>query len=246
MKLLIVNGFRKEYDLTFTTEKLKEKYKVNFCMWDQIKDIQKFIHKTNPDLIIASSEAALFVTDYDIPMILLQPVVDKKELKKLYPNENFDFLPDKPSKKASFIEILINEEDRILDKEKIKKYFADKCIKTFIYDDDLNGPKNVFPILISEKVKIFQIFKEKKFDFVDPLIVNNFTTEELKEILVKAVVWDNTEIILFEGLGVCAYSDGIKMFDYNTEYEFKTKEEFLEAVKKIKPKNNCEEIFLKF
>ena len=244
MKLLLVNGFRKEYDLTLTAKKLKEEgFKVEFCEWKHPDDVKKCIEKIKPDLIIASSEAALFITDYDIPMILVQPIVDKKELNKLYPNKNLNFLPDKPSKKASFIKVLLDKEDKILDIKKIETFFEDRCVIHFAYDEKaFNVNKDILPMIIFERVEIFQIFKEKKFNF-NHLIMNTFTIEELEEILHKAIAWDKTEIILVEGLNIFAYTDKIKMYNDYTQYEFKTKEEFLEAVRKIK-KTNCEKMFL--
>jgi len=122
MKLMYINGQRKEYDLTIPAEKIKEEgFEGEFCEWKHPDDVKKCIEKIKPDLIIASSEVALFITDYDIPMVLLQPIVNKDELKKVYPTQNFDFLPDKPSKKASYIEVLIDKKDLILSKKKIKK-----------------------------------------------------------------------------------------------------------------------------
>jgi len=246
MKIMFVNGQRKEYDLTIPAEKIKEEgFEGEFCEWKHPDDVKKCIDKIKPDLIIASSEVALFITDYDIPMVLLQPIVNKDELKKVYPTQNFDFLPDKPFKRASFIKILIDKEDTILDKNKIETFFEDKCVTHFDYDEKaFNVTKDILPMIVSEEVRVFQIFKKKKFNF-DPLIIDTFTTEELIEILNKSIAWDSMEIVLLEDLGICGYSSGIKMFNYISNYEFKTKEEFLEAVRNIKEENkSCESIIL--
>ena len=246
MKIMFVNGQRKEYDLTIPAEKIKEEgFKGEFCEQKHPDDVKKCIEKIKPDLIIASSEVALFITDYDIPMILLQPIVNKYELKKVYPTQNFDFLPDKPSNKADYIEVLIDKKDLILSKKKIKKTFRDKKVTPFSYDEKkLDKLKDVFPLMILEKVRTFKMLKEKKYSFV-PTIMRTFTNEELEEILENAIAWDCCEIVLYEDLGIFGYRDRIKMFKYISNYEFKTKEEFLEAVRNIKKENKvCESIIL--
>jgi len=68
MKLLYVNGFREDYNLSSTYLRLKEAgFDIEPCQWKYGDDVRgkidECIKKIKPDMIIASSTAGLFVTD---------------------------------------------------------------------------------------------------------------------------------------------------------------------------------------
>jgi len=73
-------------------------------------------------------------------------------------------------------------------------------------------------------------------------IRNFFSKEELKEITSKAMAFDDFEIVIPPIL-ITGYDDGVKIVNYEKNYEFKSKEEFLEFLKTIK-KTKCEIIYL--
>jgi len=73
-------------------------------------------------------------------------------------------------------------------------------------------------------------------------ITNFFSKEELKEIVSKAMVFDDFEIVIPPIL-ITGYDDGVKIANYEKNYEFKSKEEFLEFLKTLK-KTECETIYL--
>ena len=82
MKLMYVNGFREDNKLSSTYLRLKEAgFDIEPCQWkygDWCKEKNRWIYKKiKPDLIVASSIAGLFVTDYDVPVILINPEIEK-------------------------------------------------------------------------------------------------------------------------------------------------------------------------
>ena len=72
-------------------------------------------------------------------------------------------------------------------------------------------------------------------------ITNFFSKEELKEIVSKAMVFDDFEIVIPPIL-ITGYDDGVKIANYEKDYTL-TKEEFLEFLKTLK-KTECETIYL--
>jgi len=72
-------------------------------------------------------------------------------------------------------------------------------------------------------------------------ITNFFSKEELKEIVSKAMAFDDFEIVIPPIL-ITGYDDGVKIANYEKDYTL-TKEEFLEFLKTLK-KTECETIYL--
>jgi len=72
-------------------------------------------------------------------------------------------------------------------------------------------------------------------------ITNLFSKEELKEIVSKAMAFDDFEIVIPPIL-ITGYDDGVKIANYEKDYTL-TKEEFLEFLKTMK-KTECETIYL--
>ena len=72
-------------------------------------------------------------------------------------------------------------------------------------------------------------------------ITNFFSKEELKEIVSKAMIFDDFEIVITPLL-IIGYDDEVKIVNYEENYTL-TKEEFLEFLKTLK-KIECETIFL--
>jgi len=72
-------------------------------------------------------------------------------------------------------------------------------------------------------------------------ITNLFSEEELKEIVSKAMAFDDFEIWIPPIL-ITGYDDGVKIANYEKDYTL-TKEEFLEFLKTLK-KTECETIYL--
>jgi hypothetical protein len=133
MKIVYVNGFREDDKLSSTYLKLKETgFDIFACQWkygdDVRKKIDECIKKVKPDLIIASSTAGLFVTDYDIPVILINPVVDKKDLEKIFSDKDFSNYPLKPSNKSPYIKIFLGKNDELLDYKKSMDFFKSRDI----------------------------------------------------------------------------------------------------------------------
>ena len=72
-------------------------------------------------------------------------------------------------------------------------------------------------------------------------ITNLFSKEELKEIVSKAMAFDDFEIVIPPIL-ITGYDDGVKIANYEKDYTL-TKEKFLEFLKTLK-KTECETIYL--
>ena len=150
MKLLYVNGFREDYNLSSTYLRLKEAgFNIEPCQWKYGDDVRvkidECIKKIKPDMIIASSTAGLFVTDYDIPVVLINPVVDRKDLEKLYPNKNFNSYPLQPANKSPYIEVVVGEKDDRLDYKKTLEFFKDR--EFVILSNEGHRLKNLKPLI---------------------------------------------------------------------------------------------------
>ena len=159
MKLLYVNGFREDYNLSSTYLKLKEAgFDIEHCQWkygDNVRaKIDECIKKIKPDMIIASSTAGLFVTDYDIPVILINPVVDRKDLEKLYPDKDFSSYPLKPANKSPYIEVVVGEKDEVLDFRKALEFFKDR--EFIILSNEGHRLKDIE--LVKKEIKNYKIF----------------------------------------------------------------------------------------
>ena len=151
MKLMYVNGFREDDKLSSTYLRLKEAgFDIEPCQWkygDDVKrKIDECVKKIKPDLIIASSTAGLFVTDYDIPVVLINPVVDRRDLEKLFTDKDFSNYPLKPSKKSPYVGLILGEKDEILDYKKALEFFTDADDVTILKDEG-HRLKNIQPLI---------------------------------------------------------------------------------------------------
>ena len=162
MKILYVNGIKFDDKISNTYLKLKELLKnddVQLCKWkygDNVsKKIDECIERIKPDLIIASSTAGLFVTKYNIPIILINPVIDRKDLEKLFPNLDFSNYPEKAQKNSN-VSLILGKNDEVLDYKKALKYFKDN-VSTIIVPQG-HRLNNLEPII----KKINQIKTELK------------------------------------------------------------------------------------
>jgi len=150
MKLMYVNGFREDDSLSTTYLKLKEAgFDIEPCQWKYGDDVRgkidKCIKRIKPDMIIASSTAGLFVTDYNIPAVLINPVVDRKDLEKLHPDKDFSSYPLKPANKSPYIVVIVGEKDDRLDYKKTLEFFKDR--EFIILPNEGHRLKNLKPLI---------------------------------------------------------------------------------------------------
>jgi len=150
MKLMYVNGFRENDKLSSTYLRLKEVgFDIEPCQWkygdDVGKKIYECIKRIKPDLIIASSTAGLFVTDYDIPVVLINPVVDRMDLEKLYPDKDFSLYPKKPTNKSPYIKLFLGEKDEILNYKKALEFFKNR--EFIILKNEGHRLKDIKPLI---------------------------------------------------------------------------------------------------
>ena len=184
MKLMYVNGFRKDYKPSSTYLKLKEAgFDIDPCQWkygDNVRTkIDNCIKKIKPEMIIASSTAGLFVTDYDIPVILINPVVDRKDLEKLFPDKDFSNYPIKPSNKSSEVYLFLGEKDEKLDYKKAKEFF--KNAEIIVLKNERHRLKNIEPLI--EYLKNYVFLGSSLIRQINFLIsyIEKFEKEEITE-----------------------------------------------------------------
>jgi len=201
MKLIYVNGYREDYKLSSTYLKLKEAgVDIEPCQWkygDDVKTkIDNCVKEIKPKIIIASSTAGLFVTDYDIPVILINPVVDRKDLENLLPDKDFSNYPLKPSKKSPLIKVILGCNDEVLDHTKASKFFETNIC---LISNEGHSLKNITPILEKiESIKLFYYKGYKNYTF-DKLITDAFSKEELEIIIEYATAISSQVIVGFYG-----------------------------------------------
>jgi len=150
MKLMYVNGFREDDSLSTTYLKLKEAgFDIEPCQWKYGDDVRgkidKCIKRIKPDIIIASSTAGLFVTDYNIPAVLINPVVDRKDLEKLHPDKDFSSYPLKPANKSPYVVVIVGEKDDRLDYKKTLEFFKER--EFIILKNEGHRLKNLKPLI---------------------------------------------------------------------------------------------------
>ena len=150
MKLMYVNGFREDDSLSTTYLKLKEAgFDIEPCQWKDGDDVRgkidKCIKRIKPDMIIASSTAGLFVTDYNIPAVLINPVVDRKDLEKLHPDKDFSSYPLKPANKSPYVVVIVGEKDDRLDYKKTLEFFKER--EFIILKNEGHRLKNLKPLI---------------------------------------------------------------------------------------------------
>jgi len=236
MKLIYVNGFREDDKLSSTYLRLKEAgFDIEPCQWkygdDVRKKIDECIQKIKPDLIVASSTAGLFVTDYDIPVVLINPVVDRKDLEKLHPDKDFSSYPKKPSNKSLYIKIILGEEDERLNYKKAIEFFKNRDL--LVVENEGHRLKSINSIL--REIKKYQYIIKKELDFeFDPLILEFFTKEELSILIDNAMdLGDSTLIALKkdnEMFEITCDSHNVTIFDLRNKTSV-TKEELFEKLK---------------
>jgi len=151
MKILYVNGIKfkkmpsRTYQLLKKAMKDDEVYQCEWVYGDDVKEkIDECIERVKPDVIVASSTAGLFVTDYDIPVILINPVVDRQDLEDLFPDKDFSNYPEKPSKKSNRISVILGENDKVLDYKKAMEFFDNADIRIVKDEHQLN---NIEPVI---------------------------------------------------------------------------------------------------
>jgi len=136
MKILYVNGFKRNLKSSSTYLFLKDNIKNNEvveCNWAcenkkiDIKKIYECIKKEDPDIIVASSTGGIIVLQLNIPQILINPVIDRNDLEQLFPDCDFSNLPEKASKQENQI-VIIGNNDKILNPNKTIEYFKYKKI----------------------------------------------------------------------------------------------------------------------
>lgn len=136
MKILYINGLKENPELSKTYLYLKEHLndEVIPCNWHyengiNVKEIEKCIKEHNPDIIIASSTGALIAENFDIPKILINPVIERKDLEKLFPEKDFSNLPERVKKFGNERIIILSKNDELLDyKKAINEYKNDKIV----------------------------------------------------------------------------------------------------------------------
>lgn len=136
MKILYVNGYKESNKPSKTYLWLKENLpndKVVTCNWyykDKIdlEKIHRCILKENPDIIVVSSTGGLIAEHFDIPKILINPVIERKDLEKLHPDKNFSNLPKKIEKYGDVKIVILSKNDERLDYKKALKEYPNAWI----------------------------------------------------------------------------------------------------------------------
>ena len=130
MKILYINGFKTDNKISSTYLFLKDKVK-NIINYDwnyynfNLDDVKKLVNEERPDIIIANSTGALIAEEFDIPKILINPVVDKKDLEKLF---NLDFSKFPNNKKGNIRKVILGKNDEVLDYKKVLEYYKNDDI----------------------------------------------------------------------------------------------------------------------
>ncbi len=136
MKIIYVNGFKTENKPSSTYLYLKKNLKdeeVIECRWlcengkINYKNIINCIKKESPNIIVASSTGGLIVSELAEVQVLINPVIDRKDLENLFPKCDFSNLPLKASKQE-YQTIIIGKNDEILNPNKTIEYFKGKNI----------------------------------------------------------------------------------------------------------------------
>jgi len=137
MKILYINGFKESPQLSSTYKYLKENLpndEVIPCNWYydngiDIEKIKKCIKENKPDIIVASSTGVLIADSFDIPKILINPVVDRKDLENIYSEKDFSNLPNKPEHYGNIRIVILGKNDELLDyKKALNEYKNDKIV----------------------------------------------------------------------------------------------------------------------
>ena len=137
MKILYINGFKTSPNVSSTYKFLKEiltNDDVIPCNWYynkgiDLEKIKECIKKENPDIIIASSTGGLIAEEFDIPKILINPVIERKDLEKLYPEKDFSNLPKKVNHFGNIRIVILGKNDEILNyKKSLNEYKNAKVI----------------------------------------------------------------------------------------------------------------------
>jgi len=137
MKIVYINGFKTTSKPSNTYLFLKENLpndEVKFCNWYynngiNLEKIKECIKKENPDIIIASSTGGLIAEEFDIPKILINPVIERKDLEKLHPDKNFSNLPEKVNHFGNIKIIILSKNDERLDyKKALNEYKNNKIV----------------------------------------------------------------------------------------------------------------------
>ena len=163
MKNLYINGFKTDDRVSSTYLFLKNKIKdlINYdCNYYNfnLDDVKKLVDEERPDIIIANSTGALIAEEFDIPKILIDPVVDKKDLEKLF---NLDFSKFPNNKKGNIRKVILGKNDEVLDYKKILKYYKNDDI---ILVNDSHSLKNK-DVIIDELNKMEQYLNGFTFIF---------------------------------------------------------------------------------
>jgi len=147
MKILYINGIKFNNRVSNTYLNLKKilhEDEIYSCEWQYNDNVSQKIYECikqiQPDLIVASSTAGLFATDFDVPIILINPVVDKNDLERLFPDKDFSNYPEKPSKKTKEISLILSKNDELLDYKKAQKFFKKTDLRIV---DDSHRLKNL-------------------------------------------------------------------------------------------------------
>jgi len=137
MKIVYINGFKTTPKMSNTYLFLKENLpndKVIACNWYydngiNIEKIKECIKKENPDIIVASSTGGLIAEEFDIPKILINPVIERKDLEKLHPDKDFSSLPERVNHFGNIRIVILGKNDERLDyKKAMNEYKNDKIV----------------------------------------------------------------------------------------------------------------------
>jgi len=136
-KIVYINGYKETPKPSSTYLYLKKNLHEDVvipCNWYYNNDginmnrIKKCIEEEKPDIIVVSSTGGLIAEEFDIPKILINPVVERKDLEKLHPNKDFSNLSKAIKHNKDIKIVILSKNDERLGYKKALEIYPDAII----------------------------------------------------------------------------------------------------------------------